>query len=180
MRGKGHLTLAVSHMHRITPAYAGKRQTIAARSSCASDHPRVCGEKFAASQRLKTARGSPPHMRGKDSRSHFGDVYGGITPAYAGKRSRYSLGCIRSEDHPRVCGEKIAHETILPHLLGSPPRVRGKVTSCTRRRTTASRSSGACAATSNAHNGHQPKAIGLTAPYALTQQCPELLCIGHL
>lgn len=25
MRGKGHLTLAVSHMHRITPAYAGKR-----------------------------------------------------------------------------------------------------------------------------------------------------------
>ena len=26
-RGKGHLTLAVSHMHRITPAYAGKRET---------------------------------------------------------------------------------------------------------------------------------------------------------
>ena len=25
MRGKGHLTLAVSHMHRINPAYAGKR-----------------------------------------------------------------------------------------------------------------------------------------------------------
>ena len=24
MRGKGHLTLAVSHMHRINPAYAGK------------------------------------------------------------------------------------------------------------------------------------------------------------
>ena len=33
---------------------------------------------------------------------------------------------------------------------------------------------------SSAHNGHQPKAIGLAAPYALTQQCPELLCIGHL
>ena len=26
MRGKGHLTLAVSHMHRINPAYAGKRK----------------------------------------------------------------------------------------------------------------------------------------------------------
>lgn len=32
----------------------------------------------------------------------------------------------------------------------------------------------------SAHNGHQPKAIGLAAPYALTQQCPELFCIGHL
>lgn len=27
MRGKGHLTLAVSHMHRINPAYAGKRKS---------------------------------------------------------------------------------------------------------------------------------------------------------
>ena len=33
---------------------------------------------------------------------------------------------------------------------------------------------------SSAHNGHQSKAIGLAAPYALTQQRPELLCIGHL
>ena len=33
---------------------------------------------------------------------------------------------------------------------------------------------------SSAHNGHQSKAIGLAAPHALTQQCPELLCIGHL
>ena len=33
---------------------------------------------------------------------------------------------------------------------------------------------------SSAHNGHQPKAIGLAAPHALTQQCPELFCIGHL
>ena len=65
-------------------------------------------------------------------------------------------------------------------MQGLPPRMRGKVPSRTRRRTTAGRSSGACAATSNAHNGHQPKAIGLAAPHALTQQCPELFCIGHL
>lgn len=28
---------------------------------------------------------------------------------------------------------------------------------------------------SSAHDGHQPKAVGLAASHALTQQCPELL-----
>lgn len=45
MRGKGHLTLAVSHMHRITPAYAGKSRVHGASSCGEKDHPRVCGEK---------------------------------------------------------------------------------------------------------------------------------------
>ena len=45
MRGKGHLTLAVSHMHRINPAYAGKRSCSAARKTERGDHPRACGEK---------------------------------------------------------------------------------------------------------------------------------------
>ena len=119
MRGKGHLTLAVSHMHRITPAYAGKS-----------------------------------FIR--------------------------ELLLIVSRDHPRICGEKMSMDVGPLFGLGSPPRMRGKATSRTRRRTTAGGPSGACAATSNAHNGHQPKAIGLAAPYALTQQRPELFCIGHL
>ena len=46
MRGKGHLTLAVSHMHRITPADAGKRQAPTGSAPPSWDHPRVCGEKF--------------------------------------------------------------------------------------------------------------------------------------
>ena len=33
---------------------------------------------------------------------------------------------------------------------------------------------------SSAHNGHQPKAVGLAAPHALTQQCPELLSRDEL
>ena len=45
MRGKGHLTLAVSHMHRINPAYAGKRLPLPDIAAQTQDHPRVCGEK---------------------------------------------------------------------------------------------------------------------------------------
>lgn len=44
-RGKGHLTLAVSHMHRITPAYAGKRPPPRHWYSWHWDHPCLCGEK---------------------------------------------------------------------------------------------------------------------------------------
>ena len=34
------------------------------------------------------------------------------------------------KDHPRVCGEKPPFCLILVYLIGSPPRVRGKVISC--------------------------------------------------
>ena len=67
--------------------------------------------------------GSPPRMRGKGRGGRAGQPEPGITPACAGKRRcpRFRPG--KTRDHPRVCGEK---------------------------RTTAGRSSGACAATSNA------------------------------
>ena len=62
-------------------------------------------------------------MRGKDPPAAAMQGCPGITPACAGKSALCVNGGARSRDHPRVCGEK---------------------------RTTAGRSSGACAATSNA------------------------------
>ena len=50
----------------------------------------------------------------------------GITPACAGKSSRKDAGCIRSRDHPRMCGEKVAQEILQNCNEGSPPHVRGK------------------------------------------------------
>ena len=52
-----------------------------------------------------------------------------ITPAYAGKRPGLLLPSSNVKDHPRVCGEK--YDTYHPHMhmLGSPPRMRGKVLS---------------------------------------------------
>ena len=62
-------------------------------------------------------------MRGKDGVNDSVQAVTGITPACAGKRARATAPMTPGWDHPRVCGEK---------------------------RTTAGRSSGACAATSNA------------------------------
>ena len=46
-----------------------------------------------------------------------------ITPACAGKRHHPEPGQSSSEDHPRMCGEKIS---VRPIRTGSPPPVRGK------------------------------------------------------
>ena len=74
----------------ITPAYAGKRIPNSFPSCSVWDHPRVCGEKIAASMCPIWVRGSPPRMRGKAPlRAVFG-VCIGITPAYAGKRLKRS------------------------------------------------------------------------------------------
>ena len=70
----------------VSPAYAGK-SAMRCRNGCACpDHPRVCGEKHAA---------TPP-----------GALCHGITPAYAGKSCSSCRCSSRRWDHPRVCGEK--------------------------------------------------------------------------
>ena len=45
MRGKGHVFFQLFPAHRITPAYAGKRNELQAVAADPEDHPRVCGEK---------------------------------------------------------------------------------------------------------------------------------------
>ena len=71
--------------------------------------------------------GSPPRMRGKEQRGHEGGRRPGITPAYAGKSTSRCARRRRPRDHPRVCGEKIDQFWTLCVVLGSPPRMRGKV-----------------------------------------------------
>ena len=51
-----------------------------------------------------------------------------ITPAYAGKRQMVLVALDRSRDHPRVCGEKSLGGATRWGFVGSPPRMRGKVT----------------------------------------------------
>ena len=148
MRGKACQKLILQRRVRITPACAGKRGRCARRCRCRRDHPRVCGEKPWTPWEKIVLKGSPPRVRGKalvltdfmaDSR---------ITPACAGKSASTSSTRTLSEDHPRVCGEKwkfgrrvVQHPedhprvcgektlrlTVAYRLLGSPPRVRGKV-----------------------------------------------------
>ena len=75
---------------RITPAHAGKRNSLSNCHIQCRDHPRPCGEKAAQNPLSFLASGSPPPMRGKDSlaRIHVGTSR--ITPAHAGKRTTKS------------------------------------------------------------------------------------------
>ena len=106
MRGKGHMVFQFFPAHGITPAYAGKSSHSGKRWCFLWDHPRVCGEKQRKWMLRTFIRGSPPRMRGKVlPRAVLGPA-SGITPAYAGKRQRFSSRCECRGDHPRVCGEK--------------------------------------------------------------------------
>ena len=65
-------------------------------------------------------------MRGKEK--EWADLWGHyrITPAYAGKSDATELYAVQKQDHPRVCGEKLAGLFLPDGLPGSPPRMRGK------------------------------------------------------
>ena len=114
-------------MARITPAYAGKRPARRGAGSWLRDHPRVCGEKLCTQAEALGIEGSPPRVRGKGDFPLDGAQGQGITPAYAGKRVAGGFRPGTTQDHPRVCGEKMV--SMIPHRRsrGSPPRVRGKV-----------------------------------------------------
>ncbi len=68
-----------------------------------------------------------PYARGKEKnddrlRKHLEQ----ITPAYVGKSLTETIVPVRSQDHPRVCGEKRMVFPVTVRYLGSPLRVRGK------------------------------------------------------
>ena len=125
--GKGQRLLAKNPEFGITPACAGKRMVFAGRKSRTWDHPRVCGEKVSSTSPIKCLKGSPPRMRGKETSSVWVTCLCRITPAYAGKRLDNLQRPSSKRDHPRVCGEKLPTPESLTERTGSPPRMRGKV-----------------------------------------------------
>ena len=126
MRGKGQSAAGFSSRPGITPAYAGKRGRGCRGRGGNWDHPRVCGEKAARRAAVLKGLGSPPRMRGKGEAAHRGLPFGGITPAYAGKRKQNCDVTGTQRDHPRVCGEKSSTCRAWMPSMGSPPRMRGK------------------------------------------------------
>ena len=106
MRGKATFTAALKVHGGITPAYAGKRDSVRCSSGFRRDHPRLCGEKPEHGKICLLLMGSPPPMRGKAIFGALFEYKHRITPAYAGKRRPVTHGLHLSQDHPRLCGEK--------------------------------------------------------------------------
>ena len=127
MRGKVDTYYSILHSVWITPACAGKSIRSWMMHSSTWDHPRVCGENLMSFTALWYAVGSPPRVRGKVDAATLTLKARGITPACAGKRKLSHCELLPRWDHPRVCGEKSCIKIVLPWILGSPPRMRGKV-----------------------------------------------------
>ena len=70
---------------RITPAYAGKTNTVPITLCDYWDHPRVCGKDVFFDLCTAARSGSPPRMRERRALVSAGGPGNGITPAYAGK-----------------------------------------------------------------------------------------------
>ena len=127
VRGKGVRSTCIPALTRITPACAGKRRNAIPRAAFFRDHPRVCGEKTHQPAFQVHLLGSPPRVRGKEMEEKDVKLYGGITPACAGKSKTRRVQWPAGLDHPRVCGEKRPDRQLTGWPLGSPPRMRGKV-----------------------------------------------------
>ena len=110
----------------ITPAWAGKSQTLHFNSHRTGDHPRVGGEKYAGRRHRGDLKGSPPRGRGKGQLHPWAAFHAGITPAWAGKRHTLKTSSRDDWDHPRVGGEKFTRVEDSSSCAGSPPRGRGK------------------------------------------------------
>ena len=131
MRGKGPKNRQIILSDRITPACAGKSFLYIQSHRRCEDHPRVCGEKHPTRRLNSTLIGSPPHVRGKVQCLGDPAYLLRITPACAGKRSMAADQCCQNWDHPRMCGEKIVCKIRCNGCPGSPPHVRGKVSTVT-------------------------------------------------
>ena len=107
MRGKLRYEGIEQLLERITPAHAGKTNTLICCSLPGKDHPRACGENSVIIQRCRLCQR--------------------ITPAHAGKTRGVCGYLLYRQDHPRACGENDTTILWTVKEIGSPPRMRGKL-----------------------------------------------------
>ena len=84
------------------------------------------GEKLLKVFSARFTSGSPPHGRGKEATPHIYPELSRITPAWAGKSAGPRPHLIKSQDHPRMGGEKSISAPSCGPGMGSPPHGRGK------------------------------------------------------
>ena len=107
-RGRGRERPHHAHLHvpGITPAWAGKSQSLDIWHLAQEDYPRVGGEESVLRSTVTRSPGLPPRGRGRDERMARGGSRYRITPAWAGKRNGTTPSGSALRDYPRVGGEE--------------------------------------------------------------------------
>ena len=113
----------------ITPACAGTTKLHLYTGSGSWDHPRLCGDHTTGMNPCGQSSGSPPPVRGPPAGALCEIAFTRITPACAGTTWRRQRNDFRQKDHPRLCGDHISSSVVNFPIIGSPPPVRGPLTS---------------------------------------------------
>ena len=129
VRGKRDASKAPPAPTGLIPACAGKTRDASRFPDPKRAHPRVCGENDKDPYSDKTLSGSSPRVRGKHTGIALLIRIYGLIPACAGKTQRPSPYRPRGPAHPRVCGENSITLRSISSVVGSSPRVRGKLSS---------------------------------------------------
>lgn len=97
------------------------------------DYPRPCEETFLHSGSRRLLLALPPHLRGHNSNESDTEFDGRLTPAPAGKPSRWPAASTRIRAYPRTCGETLESNPSHSIRLGLPPPLGGTQTLPARR-----------------------------------------------
>ena len=87
----------------------------------------MCGKNENGRRITSFGSGSPPRVREKQLLFLSVRQHHRITPACAGKTPPYGFVGTVTRDHPRVCGKNSSFVQAYSMDLGSPPRVREKL-----------------------------------------------------
>ena len=112
----------------LIPARAGKTRRLPTDAIVIEAHPRACGENASPPSATQEQFGSSPRVRGKPLGHHRAHERRRLIPARAGK-TLSPISVPRAWwAHPRACGENPQPSSASARILGSSPRVRGKLT----------------------------------------------------
>ena len=127
VRGKRPSATWTAPPGRLIPARAGKTTSGPSASHHPPAHPRACGENSSSTPKAFASTGSSPHVRGKPGWVALYAGIGGLIPARAGKTPVDGVGIRDAWAHPRACGENVDAAPERVCVMGSSPRVRGKL-----------------------------------------------------
>ena len=127
MRGKHGAHAAKTARNRIIPAHAGQTRPQVPALGAITDHPRACGANKYPMICHAGRFGSSPRMRGKPGALNVPHSSSRIIPAHAGQTLRCCCRRCDIPDHPRACGANTSTRSAYSTLVGSSPRMRGKL-----------------------------------------------------
>ena len=106
VRGRVPRLEILLYWQRNTPAGAGKRAGGVTHGLPRQKHPRGCGEERNFRWVTSPSEETPPRVRGRGISLQLRLSFQGNTPAGAGKRAGRRDPRLRSQKHPRGCGEE--------------------------------------------------------------------------